>query len=82
MKNGSEVQVNGFKNYLKDILYLLKLDQDIVGELFKFEEKMAKLSKSREERRDQEKLYNPSTIGDLPSGKCKFSKNVSYNFKT
>lgn len=72
VKGFKDKYVQSYYNYMVDSAVLLGADKDKAKEQLKeslfLEIRLANLSAPREERRDDTRLYNPTTIGELDSG--------------
>ena len=72
IKGFNDEYVQSYYKYMVDSAVLLGADKDKAKEQLKeslfLEIRLANLSASREDRRDDTKLYNPTSIGELDSG--------------
>ena len=67
-----EPEVKAYKQYMLDAAKLLGLSDTAKAEVefqkvMEFERKLANISAPKEARRDSNKLYNPTTLGEFPT---------------
>lgn len=71
-KGTEEPEVKAYFKYMVDTAVLFGANEDKAREdlekVWKFEMKLANISSPKEERRNQTKLYNPTTLGEFPKG--------------
>ncbi len=71
-KGLDEPEVQAYKNYMLDTAMLLGADEtrakQELEQVIDFEMKLAQISASKEDRRNKTKLYNPTTLGEFPTG--------------